>query len=177
MTPYLKETVDFLNAIGIECIARDGSDGFLKGCRIERGKIYYDPTNALPSNLLHEAGHLAIMPAFMRRKANHNLEHAFNLMEPRIDEILAQTGDPNHPEIRAMLQSGDTEATAWAFAAGRAAGLPDDIIILDEAYENTGSSVRMGCQLNAYPGINGLRFAGFLEHVRDYPALKYWLQP
>src|SRR3546814_4290897 len=39
---------------------------------------------------------------------------------------------PDAPEMRAIMQAGETEATAWAFAAGRAIGLPDHVIIEDQ---------------------------------------------
>src|SRR3546814_7008484 len=63
---------------------------------------------------------------------------------------------PDAPEMRAIMQAGETEATAWAFAAGRAIGLPDHVIIEAQDYDGEGEGIRFGLALNAYVGINGM---------------------
>src|SRR3546814_296386 len=83
---------------------------------------------------------------------------------------------PDAPEMRAIMQAGETEATAWAFAAGRAIGLPDHVIIEDQDYDGEGEGIRFGLALNAYVGINGMVRGGMCESVRAYPAMIKWLQ-
>src|SRR3546814_12146169 len=78
---------------------------------------------------------------------------------------------PDAPEMRAIMQAGETEATAWAFAAGRAIGLPDHVIIEDQDYDGEGEGIRFGLALNAYVGINGMVRGGMCESVRAYPAM------
>src|SRR3546814_16354570 len=77
---------------------------------------------------------------------------------------------PDAPEMRAIMQAGETEATAWAFAAGRAIGLPDHVIIEDQDYDGAGGGISFGLALNAYVGIHGMFRGGMCESVRDYPA-------
>ena len=63
----LTTIVDFLNSIGIE--ATQGSvsaSSFLPGVRIESGRLIYDPAMPWPGDLLHEAGHIATAPGFLR---------------------------------------------------------------------------------------------------------------
>ncbi len=85
--------------------------------------------------------------------------------------------------MRAALQCSDPEATAWAWAAGKHLGIPEDEIILDSEYGNDGAGIRLALSLRSYPGINGLAHAGFCA-VRDgvaplpvFPALAHWTQP
>src|SRR3546814_20507146 len=51
---------------------------------------------------------------------------------------------PDAPETRAIMQAGETEATAWAFAAGRAIGLPAHVIIEDKTTTEDGGEFAMG---------------------------------
>src|SRR3546814_15149914 len=83
---------------------------------------------------------------------------------------------PDAPEMRAIMQAGETEATAWAFAAGRAIGLPDHVIIEDQDYDGEGEGIRFGLALNAYVGINGMVRGGMCESVRAYTAMITWMQ-
>src|SRR3546814_2335746 len=80
---------------------------------------------------------------------------------------------PDAPEMRAIMQAGETEATAWAFAAGRAIGLPDHVIIEDQDYDGEGEGIRFGLALNAYVGINGMVRGGMRseEHTSELQSL------
>ena len=54
----------------MEVLARDLPDAcFLPGVRVDRGRLLVDEARLLyPGDLLHEAGHVAIMPAAERRE-------------------------------------------------------------------------------------------------------------
>lgn len=164
-----------LAAIGIEAEERSHASGFLDGIRIEKGRILYSP-DAPPSNLLHEAGHLAIMPTAFRHLAEDRLSQVFAAMGDALQRRMDETGNPDDPLIRAIMQCSDMEATAWAWAFGVRVGLPHEIIILDEEYGGDGDGVRMQVSHNMYMGINGLRAAGMVQSVRAYPQLCKWLQ-
>ncbi|MFL1449222.1 hypothetical protein ACI77O_12575 [Pseudomonas tritici] len=91
--------------------------------------------------------------------------------------------EPDDALVRAMIQAGETEATAWAFAAGRAVGLPDELIIQDCEYGGEGQHVRNALSASSYLGINGIQHAGFCvtrpnpyRRLPVYPALAFWLQ-
>lgn len=164
-----------LATIGIEAVERSDASGFLDGIRIEKGRILYSP-DAPPSNLLHEAGHLAIMPTAFRHLAEDRLSQVFAAMGDALQRRMDETGNPDDPLIRAIMQCSDMEATAWAWAFGVRVGLPHDIIILDGEYGGDGAGVRMQVSHNMYMGINGLRAAGMVQSVRTYPHLTKWLQ-
>lgn len=164
-----------LATIGIEAEERSHASGFLDGIRIEKGRILYSP-DAPPSNLLHEAGHLAIMPTTFRHLAEDRLSQVFAAMGDALQRRMDETGNPDDPLIRAIMQCSDMEATAWAWAFGVRVGLPHAIIILDEEYGGDGAGVRVQVSNNMYMGINGLRAAGMVESVRRYPDLSKWLQ-
>lgn len=162
-----------LAAIGLTMIPDDEAQGFLPGIRIDQGALRYAP-HALPSNLLHEAGHLAICPESLRHHASGNLSGLWRALGAQFEAW--QTGNPDDPFIRACLQCSDPEATAWAYAFGTHIGMSPEEIILDDQYDGAGDAIRLGLQMNAYIGINGLRAAGFLRSVKAYPALDRWLQ-
>ncbi len=84
------------------------------------------------------------------------------------------------------MQCCDTEATAWAWLAGKHLSIPDHLIISDEDYQNEGESIRTCLALNSYFGINGLAHGGFCStrpiHAKitgkpAFPQLAFWLQP
>jgi hypothetical protein len=177
-TDHLSATVDFLRSIGLELIEDENASGFLETVRIENGKLYYQPGVTKPANLLHEAGHVAVIPAFYRPKAGAHIDDLISEMCEDMSADLAANPDlnPDAPHLISIMQSGETEATAWAFAAGRAIGLPDEVIIEDEDYDGEGASIRLGLALNCYLGINGMVRGGMCESVRAYPSMKKWLQ-
>jgi hypothetical protein len=174
----LDASVKFLRSIGLELIESDNASGFLDTIKIDAGKIYYQPGKTSPANILHEAGHLAVLPLRYRARAGECVDDVICEMCDEMGEMLAADPDlsPDAPEMRAIMQAGETEATAWAFAAGRAIGLPDHVIIEDQDYDGEGEGIRFGLALNAYVGINGMVRGGMCESVKAYPARTKWLQ-
>lgn len=171
----LERSVTFLREIGISAEPSANSKGFLDHIRIENGGLIYDPDHAMAANLLHEAGHLAVLPSKLRQEAGPDLDDAFFLL----GDMMEQTFDienPDSPEIRAMMQCGESEATAWAWAAGKAIGLPDERIIENQDYNNSGADIRIMLSMNCYLGINGLVAGNMATSVKTYPTLTSWLQ-
>jgi hypothetical protein len=172
-----------LNAIGIDTVFTEEASGFLKNIRIVNGTLHVSPA-CDASDVLHEAGHLAIIPRRYRAQANDNLDVLTRFMLDDLDRY-ANEG-PDSPIYRAVIQCSDVEATAWAFAFGKHVGLSDEEIIKDDQYpdENgvpTGAEVRFCLAARAYLGINGLAHAGFCSTNRFgrlpiYPELAYWTQ-
>lgn len=176
----LHTVVDFLNSIGISAKIQETpvESSFLPGVAIRSGSLICSE-EALPSDLLHEAGHLACLPEPWRSSANGNLFATFRKMLSDIENLPFDS-----PVAISAMQSGDTEATAWAWAAGKAIGLPEDLIIVDEQYDGTGADIRLALRHSAYLGINGLSRAGFCANSSRvaqsrsvYPRLDHWLQP
>lgn len=173
------KAVKFLNYIGITCAMKNGATGFLPFVRIVEGKIFFDP-RATVSDVLHEAGHLAVLPKRFRERASDDIDEIVKTMSRDVD-----FSNPDSPEARAALQCGDCEATAWAWAAGLAAGIPKKQIIKDNDFAGEGKDIRLCLERNSYLGIHGLAAAGFcvtrpyLEKHSGKPAfpkLVKWLQ-
>lgn len=179
-----ERSVAFLNEIGIETRWGVGASGFLPGLRIVNGTLAVDPSCQV-SNVLHEAGHIAIMPRRYRHTLNGNISPAIIAAWEDASKI-----DP-HPEaplMRALLQCSDPEATAWAWAAGIHLGLAPDEIIPDSDdprfYSGDGAGVRLAHEMNHSLGAHGLAAAGFCQvgmfnrhnPLPPYPRLGRWVQ-
>jgi hypothetical protein len=180
---YVTQCVGFFNSIGLVTRIEAGATGFTSGVDIRDGVLYVDPEVASASNLLHEGGHLAPVPAQYRRFFQENVESGQRIMLSKMDE---EGVEPDSPLFRATLQCSDVEATAWAWAAGKYLGVPDEEIIKDHEYGGDGDSIRLQLQMRAYVGISGLSYAGFCASgpmqsrasgLPVFPAMKMWVQP
>ncbi len=176
----LLRVTDFLTSIGMPWSWAPGSRGFVEHIDIRDGELLVDP-RARASGLLHEAGHIAIIPAEFRVFAQSNISGVQRLL------LEAMAGvDPDGPAMRAALQCSDPEATAWAWAAGEHIGLLPQVIIQDDEYDHSGQEMRTALLSRRYLGINGLSHAGFCatspgayaaaRGLPAYPQLKFWLQ-
>lgn len=175
---YAERVMTFFNEIGLPASVRVGASGFTKHIEIVEGAIEADPS-APASSLLHEAGHLAIVPGQFRQLLSGDLGEGMKKIFAVMDEMDL---DPDDPLSRAMLQAGDTEATAWAWAAGTYLALPEEVIVADEDYDGEGASIRLMLRMNSYFGINGLSNAGFCKTnprlstpLPVYPELVRWM--
>lgn len=174
----LQRVIEYLRTVGLEVHEVPGASGFAPGCRIVSGTLHVD-SECAPSTLLHEAGHLATVPARFRSLMSDNLASGMRRM---FEELAKMNLDPDHPLERAAIQCSDPEATAWAWAAGIAIGLAPAEIIQDAEYDGEGSEIREMLLANQYVGINGLAHAGMCkrghwcaEELR-YPKMQNWLQ-
>lgn len=176
MTPHLERTLAFLRSISIDCAVDNRATGFLRGVRIVSGALQVSTTAAL-EDVLHEAGHLAVLPAPFRHLANDDLEGVCKHMSDFLD---TDGCDIDSPLMRAMLQSGEAEATAWAWAAGMHLGLPAEIVISDTSYGGSGTNIRAGLALGRYLGVNGLWHSGMCAAPNQpgphFPHLLQWTQ-
>jgi hypothetical protein len=179
----LDRVLTFLAGIGIPCeLASAGAHvkGFLEGVQIRSGGLLIS-LGARVSNVLHEAGHLAILPSRFRPLAQDDVDAIVTSMMNQVD-----VSHPDAPEVRAAMRAGDPEATAWAWAAGIHLGLAPELIIGDEEYDGTGASIRLALRMRAYAGIQGLQHAGFCAArpgpyqralgLPAYPQLARWVQ-
>lgn len=177
--PHAEATMQFFRSIGLTVAVEPGASGFIDHVSVIRGGLRVDP-KAPASGLLHEAGHLAIVPARFRHYLSGDLDEGMTQIFAELDQMELE---PDSQLQRAMLQTGDPEATAWAFAAGRAIGLPDELIIQDDEYSGEGGFIRGALAANSYLGINGISHAGFCvprynpyRPLPVYPSLAFWLQ-
>lgn len=178
--PYVLKATQFLADIGLAVLWRPGASGFIDHIEVVAGAPHLDPRCSV-SALLHEAGHVALVPKRYRSMLSGDVRRALGKVfdEPSVAEL-----PPDHPTLRALLQASDPEATAWAWAAGRHLGLPDELIIVDREYSGGGADIRLALAARRYVGIHGLMHAGFCvvratpyRPLPTYPNLAFWLQP
>lgn len=160
----ISRIVAFLRGIGLT--VREGAvaqDAFLPGLRIEAGSLVYDAARLRwPGDLLHEAGHLAVMPAALR-----------HLLDDRIEVP---------PEA---THAGEIEAMAWSYAAVRALALDPAVLFHEGGYHGRSPSLLLNFSLGVYVGAAGLHATGMAlppaaaaaAGLQPYPAMQFWLRP
>ena len=150
----------FLEDIGIPVRAESiDTDTFLPGIRIEAGSLLVDPARLLyPGDLLHEAGHLALLPPFERANANDNI------------------GDDGGLEMAAI---------AWSWAAALHLGLDPAVVFHDDGYKGGARAIRENFEQGRYIGLPLLQWMGLTVEahraaefgVEPYPKMQRWLRP
>ncbi len=153
----------FIAGIGLPIVeAALPDDTFLPGIALRAGGLYVDPEKLLwPGDLLHEAGHLAVLPAVVRVTANDDLVDATDIEH-----------------------AGEIEAMAWAYAAAMAIGLPLNALIHEGGYKGRSLEVLSMYGYGIYPGLRGLcetgmtSSSGFVAEpgAVQYPRMLKWLR-
>ncbi len=153
----------FLARIGLP-IAEEtlAADTFLPGIALRAGGLVVDADKLLwPGDLLHEAGHLAVLPAALRNDAH---------------------GDaPNDADV---AFAGELEAMAWAYAAAVELALPMEVLIHDGGYHGKAQELLQMYTFGVYPGLRGLcengmtMSRGFTVGCGpvQYPIMLRWLR-
>jgi hypothetical protein len=110
----LQQITGFIESIGIPVSkGRVSAESFLPAIEIVNGGIVYDPdTLTYPGDLLHEAGHIALIPAEHRIKVSGNMA----------EQSFTDGGE----EIGVML---------WSYAACLAIGLPANVVFHAAGYK------------------------------------------
>lgn len=135
---------------------------FLPGLSIENGVIIID-RDALkhPGDLLHEAGHIAVVPADERNTLNA--------------KNIAARKDNAAEEMMAI---------AWSFAATVHLGIKPEIVFHDDGYAGGGSGIAENFSEGRYFGVPMLQWVGMCADeqrakeigVNPYPYLLSWLR-
>lgn len=160
---FFRPIFDFIAGVGIDIAeAQLPEDTFLPGIALRGGGIVVDPERLVwPGDLLHEAGHLAVLPAALRRDAHED--------------------QPNAAEVE---HAGELEAMAWAWAAALELGLPADVLIHAGGYNGKSGDLLQMYAFGVYPGLKGLCESGMTAApgftpdpgpVR-YPRMLRWLR-
>lgn len=173
-------TLAFLDDLGFVVRLDAEADGFLAGVEIADGELrvasYADD---IAGELLHEAGHLAVMPTQFRGLASGDLTEVVETMGRWIETHAAEVG-PDDLVIRAILQCGECEAVAWSYAAAVAIGI-DTRIPFFRGFEGDGLALHDQVASGYYFGVHGLAAAGMTDLPRPrsttpFPDMKRWLQ-
>jgi len=157
MTP-LERIVTFLKELGLTVREEPLPAGtFLPGLAIRGGALLFDPARLTwPGDLLHEAGHLAVLPATLR----------------------ATISDDQ------LVEGGEVESIAWSFAALQHLGLPLELLFHAGGYRGGSEGLKLSFSLGVYPGVPGLEAAGLTAGPRRaaelgvpaYPRMLRWLR-
>lgn len=161
----LRQLSDFINSIGIEC--REGvipEATFLPGIDIQQGCIVYDRERiAHPGDLLHEAGHVAVLLPEHRR--------------------VAQSPD----NINGDLQAGGAEmaAIAWSWAALKHLDIAPEVVFHKDGYAGGSENLISNFKDKHYLAVSMLQWLGMTNEPQKqqeqradvYPAMKAWVRP
>ena len=152
--------VGFLRRIGLVVDERTlAGPTFLPGIRVERGGLVFDPYRlAHPGDLLHEAGHLAVVPPGQRAA-----------MDGAID------ADPGE----------EMASIAWSWAAAQDLGLAPEALFHADGYKGGSDALIENFRQRRYIGVPLLEWRGMTDWQQPsaqhsatrYPAMKRWLCP
>jgi hypothetical protein len=130
---------------------------FLGGLLIKHGELWIDESQlAYPGDVLHEAGHLAILPPRQRQQLNENV------------------GNDGGQEMAAI---------AWSYAAALHLGLDPAIVFHPDGYKGGAQAILDNFAQGRYVGVPYLEWLGMtidrkkaiLVQAPPYPHMLKWL--
>lgn len=159
----LEKCIVFLNSIGIKTIYQtNASHSLLPGLSINGDTIIINKaTLKFPGDILHEAGHIAVVPAADRSTLN--------------EETIGKRQDREAEEMMAI---------AWSYAACIHLQVDPYFVFHDDGYKGGGSYIADNFSNKHYFGLPMLQWVGLtydeknaLEHaVLPYPHMIKWLR-
>ncbi|HEY9750678.1 MAG TPA: hypothetical protein V6C63_18500 [Allocoleopsis sp.] len=126
----------------------DPPSSFFTGCWLLEGCLYFCPARVQVGELLHEAGHLALLP-----------------------KDVWPSLQPGQIEIQTFgLESGDYAVEAWDYAAAIECDIPS-LAVFDKGFNDAGWTVWELFDAGIHPGIKMLQDAGMTQ---NFPVMKRW---
>ena len=151
----LHQITAFLQQIGLRVETGPlPSPGFLPGIQMIRNGLRVDPDALLyPGDLLHEAGHLAVMPPERR-----------NAEKP-------SSSDP----------AEEMASIAWSWAAAIHLGIPAEVVFHEHGYRGQASMLAEGFARGQCPGLPMLWWLGLTTQPQPgcpsiFPRMRAWLR-
>jgi len=157
-----EQCIGFLNNIGIETSFRKIGKTFLPGLLIHKGMIIIDKDLLEhPGDILHEAGHIAIVPAIDRPG-------------------LSEKGIIN----RKNREGEEIMAIAWSYAACMHLLIDPFFVFHEQGYRNGRDYITDSCQNKSYIGLSMLEKIGMTANEKNarrlnipsYPHMIKWLR-
>jgi len=158
MDTSIEKIVAFLADIGIQVIGTElHQQTFMPGIMADRGTIRVDESKLLyPGDLLHEAGHLAVISAEKREQAQGNMG------KDRGEEMMA---------------------IAWSYAASVHLGLQPSVVFHEGGYRGWSQAFIENFTNGRYVGVPMLEWIGLTADnkrakemgVKPYPHMIKWL--
>ena len=159
----IEKCLEFLNHIGIKPICKKiEGDPLLPGLSIENGCLLIDTTSLkYPGDILHEAGHIATVPALHRPTLN-----AADI------------------EKRPDREAEEMMSIAWSYAACVHLNFDPYFVFHDTGYKGGGTSIADNFRNENYFGLPMLQWIGLtadkktaaLLGVPPYPYMIKWLR-
>jgi hypothetical protein len=176
----LDKIIRFLTGIGfrVEREIRDRPTQ-LPGVFLDGMTIYVElPKLLWPGDILHEAGHMAVIPEVFRPHLSGDVEKSLAPLALEYSvtqqEILLPDGSEDMIQ-RGLIQCGEPEAQAWSYAAALEAGIDPALVFHADAYEGESESTLLRFSLGQHFGVHGLA-AAKMTTIKSYPTMLRWLQ-
>ena len=157
--PLISRMAGFLTDIGLETApAVLPEAGFLDGLMISHGALLIDEARlAYPGDLLHEAGHLAVVPGEKRKL------------------LCGNAGNDPGEEMAAI---------AWSHAAALYLGIDPAVVFHPSGYSGGSQAILLNFSQGRYFGVPMLEWCGLtadkktaaLLQVSRYPHMLKWLR-
>ena len=157
--PLTARMADFLREIGLEVVPCDLPEPcFLPGIQIDQGRLLVDESRLLyPGDLLHEAGHLAVIPAENRTGLHGS--------------VTTDLGD----EIGAI---------AWSYAAALHLEIDPAVVFHPNGYRGSSDTFLANFNEGRYVGVPLLQWMGLTleenpareRELPPYPHMLKWLR-
>jgi hypothetical protein len=164
VTDPTEQIIGFLESVGLPvAITSLDDDTFLPGIQISSGSLLLDPARLrYPGDVLHEAGHLAVLPPDRRQ--------AFG------DDGELGPADMQRLEIQAM---------AWSYAAALHLKLDPAVVFHEGGYRGHAGALLRSFTYGASYGVADLEAAGMTARpdraaelgIEPYPHMITWLRP
>jgi len=149
---------DFLTSIGIGVHPATLDEAtFLPGIAVRGGELQVDESRLLyPGDLLHEAGHLALLPGGERMLATDEIAH----------------------ENPAVVEVG---AMAWSYAASKYLGIDAREVFHEGGYRGHSRALLRSYELGVYLGAEVLVRFGLTSSLGEsvehrYPRMRRWVR-
>lgn len=159
MTEQLQKVLAFFDHIGIRYQLQPLAEpSFLAGVLIKEGGLCIDPEQLVqPGDLLHEAGHIAVMPTAQRHLLNDNVNESAN-----------------------QGPAEEMAAIAWSWAALVHLNLPPEFLFHADGYKGGSEAYIAAFSCGGGFGHPLLSWYGMCEppgSAGSYPYMKLWLRP
>ncbi len=157
--PLVRRITAFLGEIGLAAELNDFADAtFLPGIKVAQGVIFVNEERlAHPGDLLHEAGHLAVVPREQRLRLGDNME---------------------------STPAEEMMAIAWSWAALKHLRLDPAVVFHPAGYRGHSAGIIEAFSAGRYFGVPMLQWVGMTfdnpqareRGVEPYPWMVKWLR-
>lgn len=161
--PLTATIAAFLTSIGLDVSRAELDDeSFLPGILIERGSLLVDPERLrYPGDLLHEAGHLAVLP-------------------PTVRPAFGSDAAPPDIDVGQL----EVQAIAWSYAAALHLRFDPALVFHDGGYRGHARGLLASFSVGVYYGASDLERLGLAAAPRraaelgiaPYPHMIKWLR-